>query len=84
MSKLHRHNTRDAPGPYPVPLHALPLPPASSLANDQALMASLGISFHEGVYHLAGCRYVHLRDAVNHARTRAPAPGGIAFPGAGH
>lgn len=51
-----------------------PLPPPEQVetpdASQRELMASLEISFTDGLFHFGPYRYERLRDAVNYARLR--------------
>lgn len=48
------------------PLEEIPKPDETG----HGLMAALGITFQDGVYHLGEYRYDRLVDAVNYARLR--------------
>ena len=55
-----------------APVEAYFAPPDE---GQQRLMASLAITFEEGIYRLGPYRYDRLADAVNYARVRAAASG---------
>jgi len=64
----------DLDGPPPPP-EQMEIPDTSQ----REMMASLGISFVEGVYHFGPYRYDRLSDAVNYARLRRASGQGSGF-----